>query len=104
MSGENNLEEFDEYSVGLIRHMTEAIEDFAEFMAIKNNANPRILVAAVALALTELSFKHSKPGQQKGAIETAINGIRVMHEDLMNEQQDEAMAEAEEAKARGSVQ
>jgi hypothetical protein len=28
----------------------------------------------------------------------------VMHSDLVSEQQDEAMAEAEEAKARGSVQ
>jgi isocitrate/isopropylmalate dehydrogenase len=104
MNNEDGVSEFDDYSVGLVRHMAEAIEDFAEFMAVKNRANPRILIASVALALVELSFKHSKPGQHKDAIETAIHGIRVMHEDLMNEQQDEAMAEAEEAKARGSVQ
>jgi isocitrate/isopropylmalate dehydrogenase len=104
MSKEDNDHEFDDYSVGLVRHMAEAIEDFAEFMAVKNKANPRILIASVALALVELSFKHSKPGQHKGAIETAIHGIRMMHEDLMNEQQDEAVAEAEEAKARGGIQ
>lgn len=104
MSKEDNMEEFDDYSVGLVRHMAAAIEDFSEFMAVKNNANPRILVASIALALVELSFKHSKPGQQKDAIETAINGIRIMHSDLMNEQQDEAMAEAEEAKAKGNMQ
>jgi isocitrate/isopropylmalate dehydrogenase len=101
---EINMEELDERTVGLVRHMSGAFEDFAEFMAIKNNANPRILVAAVALTLTELSFKHSKPGQEEDAIETAINGIRVMHRDLMEEQQGDAMAEAEEARARGSVQ
>jgi isocitrate/isopropylmalate dehydrogenase len=104
MSKEDNDHEFDDYSAGLVRHMAEAIEDFSEFMTVKNKANPRILIASVALALVELSFKHSKPGQHKDAIETAIHGIRVMHEDLMNEQQDEAVAEAEEAKARGSVQ
>jgi hypothetical protein len=104
MSKEDNDQGFDDYSVGLVRHMAEAVEDFSEFMAVKNRANPRILIASVALALVELSFKHSKPGQHKDAIETAIKGIRTMHSDLMNEQQDEAMAEAEEAKARGSVQ
>jgi isocitrate/isopropylmalate dehydrogenase len=104
MSKEDNDHEFDDYSVGLVRHMAEAIEDFAEFMALKNRANPRILIASVALALVELSFKHSKPGEQDGAMEATIRGIRIMHADLMAEQQDEAVAEAEEAKARGSVQ
>lgn len=99
-----SADEFDDYSVGLVRHMAEAVEDFAEFMAVKNNASSRILISSIALALVELSFKHSKPGQHKTAIETAIHGIRVMHEDLMSEQQSDAMAEAEEAKARGSVQ
>jgi hypothetical protein len=57
-------DELDDYSVGLVRHMAEAIEDFSEFMAVKNRANPRILIASAALALVELSFKHSKPGEQ----------------------------------------
>ena len=104
MSKEDNDHEFDDHSVGLVRHMAEAVEDFSEFMSVKNRANPCILVASVALALVELSFKHSKPGQHKGAIETAINVIRIMHADLMSERQDEAMAEAEEANARGNVQ
>jgi hypothetical protein len=37
-------------------------------------------------------------------MEATIRGIRVMHSDLMREQQDEAVAEAEEAKARGGIQ
>jgi isocitrate/isopropylmalate dehydrogenase len=104
MSNEDSADELDDYSVGLVRHMAEAIEDFSEFMAVKNRANPRILIASAALALVELSFKHSKPGEQDAAMEAAIRGIRVMHSDLMREQQDEAVTEAEEAKARGSVQ
>jgi len=100
----NDMEEFDDHAVAIVRHMTETIQDFAEFMAIKNKADPRTLIASVALALTELNFKHSKPGQEKDAIELVIKGIRVMHEDLAEEQQQEAMAEAKEAKARGSVQ
>lgn len=104
MSWGDDMSDIDENTIGLVRHMTEAIEDFAEFMAIKNKAEPRILIAAVSLALTELSFKHSRPGQHKDAIETAIKGIRVMHQDLVEEQEQEAMAEAMEAKARGSVQ
>jgi isocitrate/isopropylmalate dehydrogenase len=104
MSNEDNDHEFDDHSVGLVRHMAAAIEDFAEFMAFKNRANPRILIASAALALVELSFKHSKPGEQDAAMEATIRGVRVMHSDLVSEQQDEAMAEAEEAKARGSVQ
>ena len=104
MSREDNEQGFDDYSVGLVRHMAEAIEDFSEFMAVKNKANPRILIASAALALVELSFKHSKPGEQDAAMEATIRGIRVMHSDLVSEQQDEAMAEAEEAKARGGIQ
>jgi isocitrate/isopropylmalate dehydrogenase len=104
MSNEDNDHEFDDHSVGLVRHMAEAIEDFAEFMAFKNRANPRILIASAALALVELSFKHAKPGEQDAAMEATIRGIRVMHSDLMREQQDEAVAEAEEAKARGGIQ
>jgi isocitrate/isopropylmalate dehydrogenase len=104
MSNEDSADELDDYSVGLVRHVAGAIEDFAEFMAVKNRANPRIMIASAALALVELSFKHSKPGEQDAAMEATIRGIRVMHSDLMREQQDEAVAEAEEAKARGSVQ
>jgi len=98
------MKEFSNEDAGLVKHMTDAIIDFAEFMAMKNRADPRFVVGAVSLAVVELVYCHCKAGTEKQAIETAIDGIRVMYADLLAEQDKEAVAEAMEAKARSSVQ
>jgi hypothetical protein len=104
MRNEDDMEEMNEETVVVVRHMADAIQGFSEFMAVKNHASPGLLVASIALALVNFSFEHANPGQHQGAIERAIKGIRIMHDDLMGQRQDEAIAEAEEAKAKGRVQ
>jgi hypothetical protein len=100
----DGMKEFSNEDAGLVKHMTDAIIDFAEFMAMKNRADPRFVVAAVSLAVVGLVYCHCKAGTEKQAIEPAIDGIRVMYADLLAEHDKEAVAEAMEAKARGSVQ
>lgn len=104
MSKKTDMEEERDRWVGLTRHMAGIISDFAEFLSMKNDAGGDALVASLATSLVEMSFKHSNVGKEAEAIEHTIEAMRLMHKEIADEEQKEAMAEAKEAKARGHVQ
>lgn len=108
MIEQHKMEDAQDRWVGLTRHMASIISDFSEFLALKNEAGGDALVASIATALVEMSFKHSNVGKEAEAIEHTIEAMRLMHKELADgdaaEEQKEAMEEAKEAKARGRVQ
>jgi hypothetical protein len=84
--------------------MASVIEDFAEFLAVKNDASGNALVASIATALVEMSFKHAKPGKEDEAMNHTIDAMRLMHQEIVEAEQKEAIAEAGESKERGRMQ
>ena len=100
----DKTEEDSEKWHGITRHMANIIGDFAEFLAVKNDASGNALVASIAPALVEMSFKHAKPGKEDEAMNHTIDAMRLMHQEIVEAEQKEAIAEAGEAKERGHMQ
>jgi hypothetical protein len=56
------------------------------------------------VAAAELNLDHTKPGHEEWSLEQMIDGIRAMHADLMEARAAQDIAEANEARERGSIQ
>lgn len=104
MSKKTDMGEERDHWIGLARHMAGIISDFSEFLSMKNGAGGDALVASLTTSLVEMSFKHSNAGKEQEALEHTILAMRLIHQEIVEEEQKEAMAEAKEAKARGHVQ
>jgi hypothetical protein len=73
-------------------------------VSILNGAKPTRMLAASVIAMTELNVDHTKPGHEEWSLEQMIEGIRAMHADLMEAKHNQDMADAAEARQRGSIQ
>jgi hypothetical protein len=87
-----------------IIELSEGIKAAVVGLAVLNGAKPSRMLAAVVVAATELNFDHTKPGHEEWSLEQMIDGIRAMHADLMEAKAAQDIAEANEARERGSIQ
>jgi hypothetical protein len=87
-----------------IIEMSEHIKAAVLGLAVLNGAKPSRMLAAVVVAATELNFDHTKPGHEEWSLEQMIDGIRAMHADLMEAKKERDIAEANEARERGTIQ
>jgi hypothetical protein len=88
-------------------HILQLSEDIkAAMVGISNisKANPAKMVTAMAIAIADINLSHAKPGYEEWSLEQMIDGIRAMHADLMEAKHNQDMADAAEARQRGSIQ
>lgn len=87
-----------------ITQLSEDIKAAIVGISVLNGAKPSRMLAALVVASTELNFDHTKPGHEEWSLEQMIEGIRAMHADLMEAKAAQDMADAAEARQRGSIQ
>jgi hypothetical protein len=73
-------------------------------VSILGGAKPARMLAASVIAMTELNVDHTKPGHEEYSLEKMIDGIRAFHADIMEHRKEQAVADAAEARERGSIQ
>jgi hypothetical protein len=90
--------------VAEIIQLSEDIKAAALGLAVAAGAKPSRMLAALVLVTTQLTLDHTKPGHETWSLEKMIEGIRALHVDMMEEKRDQDMADAAEARQRGSIQ
>jgi hypothetical protein len=87
-----------------IIQLSEDIKAAIVGLAVVTGAKPSRMLAAMVVASAELNLDHTKPGHEEWSLEQMIDGIRAMHADLMEAKHNQDMADAAEARQRGSIQ
>ena len=87
-----------------IIELSEGIKTAVVGLAVVTGAKPSRMLAALVVATAELNLDHTKPGHEEWSLEQMIEGIRAMHADLMEAKHNQDMADAAEARERGSIQ
>lgn len=87
-----------------IIELSEQIKAAVVGLAVVSGAKPSRMLAALVVASAELNLDHTKPGHEEWSLEQMIDGIRAMHADLMEAKAAQDIAEANEARERGSIQ
>jgi hypothetical protein len=87
-----------------ILQLSEDIKAAIVGLAVVTGAKPSRMLAAMVVATAELNLDHTKPGHEEWSLEQMIDGIRAMHADLMEAKHNQDMADAAEARQRGSIQ
>jgi hypothetical protein len=87
-----------------IIQLSEDIKGVVVGLAVASGAKPSRMLASLVVAAAELNLDHTKPGHEEWSLEQMIDGIRAMHADLMEARAAQDIAEANEARERGSIQ
>jgi ATP-dependent DNA ligase len=87
-----------------IIQLSEDIKAAIVGLSVVTGAKPSRMLAAMVVAMAELNLDHTKPGHEQWSLEQMLDGIRAMHDDLMENRQIQDMADAAEARQRGSIQ
>lgn len=98
------MDDVDRDILGNIKELSDNMRDMCLALALAHEAKPSHMLAAMTMTITLLTLDHSKPGQEVGAIESLIDGIRSLVEDIEDMDRRAAEKEAREARASGSIQ
>lgn len=88
-------EDFTEEDASIVHHIAASARDFVEFVAAKNGADVRHAVASLAMALAQITWRQSKIGHEKDAIESVIKTVKMMYDELIEASSKEDFAEAD---------